>query len=372
MTETHTEPRAGRRGWLLLASGLLLLVFGWLLQSDTEAEAAGAANAAKPQAEVLAVVQGVEITEADVRAEAAEQLDGLETQRLAQEAQYRQQRYQILKTTLDSVVEDRLLAAEAKARSISKDELIAAEITAKIEPVTDADVDTFYEQRSAQQRLPPKENIADQIRAYLSQQKEAEARTAFVATLRAKYDTKVMLDEFRLEVAAAGHPAKGPGDAPVTIVEFSDFQCPFCSRILPVLDQAKTAYGDKIRIVFRQFPLRSIHPLAQKAAEASLCAADQGKFWEYHDNLFANQQKLDIADLKAAAGTLGLDQAKFDGCLDSGAQAAQVAADLREGAAAGVSGTPAMFVNGRFLNGVVPFEQLKALIDEELARAKKG
>lgn len=365
MTDTHHETRPGRRGWLLLASGVLLLVFGWVLQSGNEAEAA-APEATKT--EVLAVVEGVEITETEVREKANEQLESLETQRLVQEAQFRQKRHEIIRQTVSQVVEERLFAAEAKARGISVEDLIAQEITAKTAPVTDADIDAFYAERSAQQRLPPKENIADQIRSFLEQQGQTGIREAFVASLSTKYGAKVMMGEYRIDVAATG-PSKGPANAPVTIIEFSDFECPFCSRVLPVINQALTTYGDKVRVVFRQFPLNSIHPRAQKAAEASLCAADQGKFWEFHDAVFANQQALGIDQLKATAAGLGVDAAKFNTCVDEGTHADQVARDLREGMAAGVSGTPAMFVNGRFVNGVVPWEQLKAIIDAELASA---
>jgi protein-disulfide isomerase len=366
MTEMH-ETRPARRGWLLLASGILLLVFGWLLQSGSEAEATSPAGGAKP--EVLAVVDGVEITDADVRTAATGELEQLETQRLVQEAQFRQRRHEIMEATVNKMVEDRLFAAEAKARGVSVEDLIAQEISSKVGEVTDAQVDAFYAERSTQQRLPPKEQIVDQIRNYLSQQQQGGVREAFVASLREKHGAKVLLGEYRTEVAATG-PAKGPADAPVTIVEFSDFECPFCSRILPTIQQAQDTYGDKLRLVFRQFPLNSIHPSAQKAAEASLCANDQGKFWEFHDALFANQKALGVDQLKATAETLGLDAAKFAACVEGGTHAATVAKDLREGMAAGVSGTPAMFVNGRFVNGLVPFEELKRIIDEELA--KKG
>jgi protein-disulfide isomerase len=157
----------------------------------------------------------------------------------------------------------------------------------------------------------------------------------------------------------------------VTIVEFADFQCPFCTRARETLDQVLKVYDGKVRVVYRQFPL-PFHPLAEKAAEAGLCAADQGKFWELHDRLFSSGAKLDVADLKAAARELGVDGAKFDVCLDAGGKRAAVEDDLRAGRAAGVQGTPALFVNGVFLNGAVPFDELKAVIDRELERGDRG
>ena len=150
------------------------------------------------------------------------------------------------------------------------------------------------------------------------------------------------MDVARIQVAEAGSPSRGgPAGSPITIIEFSDFQCPFCSRVNPSLDQAKATYGDKVRFVFRQFPL-NIHPQAPKAAEAALCANEQGKFWEMHDALFANQQKLSVPDLKATASELVADAGKFDACLDGGSMAPIVARDMADGTAAGVSGTPAV------------------------------
>jgi len=176
----------------------------------------------------------------------------------------------------------------------------------------------------------------------------------------------VLLEPPRTRVAATG-PSKGPEDAPITIVEFSDFECPFCSRINPTLAQVRQNYADQVRIVFRQYPL-PMHPNAVKAAEASLCAHEQGKFWEMHDVMFADQQQLGVEQLKAKASGIGLDPEDFNQCLDSGEYADEVQADLAAGAEAGVSGTPAMFVNGIPISGAVPYDQLSSVIDEELAR----
>jgi predicted DsbA family dithiol-disulfide isomerase len=198
---------------------------------------------------------------------------------------------------------------------------------------------------------------------------EGETFQAFVAGLDEKYGVERLLEPPRIDVAHEGFPAKGPQDAPVTIVEFSDFECPYCSRVLPTLEQVVANYEDSVRVVFRQFPLNSIHARAQKAAEASLCADDQGKFWEMHDAMFARQKELAVPNLKEMAAELSLDAEDFASCLDGSKYAEQVAADLEAGQAAGVSGTPAMFINGRFVNGAVPYEALAAIVDEELRRA---
>ena len=184
--------------------------------------------------------------------------------------------------------------------------------------------------------------------------------------LQDKYKVEYKMEPIRVEVAATG-PAKGPANAPVTIVEFSDFQCPFCSRLTPTIKQVEEKYGNKVRVVFRQYPL-PFHQNAQKAAEASLCAADQGKFWEMHDAMFADQNALGVDQLKAKAATLGLNAEQFNSCVDSGKHAATIQADMKDGSAAGVSGTPALFINGRFINGAVPLEQITSVIDDELRR----
>jgi protein-disulfide isomerase len=174
----------------------------------------------------------------------------------------------------------------------------------------------------------------------------------------------------RTEIATAGFPARGPATAPVTIVEFSDFECPFCGRLFPTLKAVENIYLDRVRIVYRQFPLRRIHPMAEKAAEAALCANEQGRFWDMHDSLFSDQEHLMVDALKARAAALKLDTAAFNACLDSGREAATIDKDIAEGTKAGVTGTPAMFINGRMLVGAQPFAAIQAIIEEELQRKK--
>ncbi|MBW3015759.1 DsbA family protein [Candidatus Woesearchaeota archaeon] len=162
--------------------------------------------------------------------------------------------------------------------------------------------------------------------------------------------------------------SKGPDNAPVLIVEFSDFQCPFCSRGRTTMDQVVEEYGDKVQLVFKHFPL-SFHENAQKAAEAAECALDQDKFWEMHDIMFDNQGALTVDDLKGYAEELELDIDAFNDCLDSGEKEAKVSADMAEGQKYGVSGTPAFFINGNLVSGAQPFENFKAAIDAELESA---
>jgi protein-disulfide isomerase len=171
-----------------------------------------------------------------------------------------------------------------------------------------------------------------------------------------------------VQVSADDDPGIGPESAPVLIVEFSDFQCGYCARFAnETLDQILDTYGNRIRLVFRDFPLISIHPNAQKAAEATQCAHEQDKYWEYHDLLFQNQQALDVDNLKEYAQRLGLDTAAFNECLDSGRYATEVQSDLADGQSYGVRGTPTFFINGRVLRGAQPFSAFQTMIEEALA-----
>jgi protein-disulfide isomerase len=340
-----------------VSGAVLILALGvWLPACSAQDKAAAGQNAQGGNRE-LARVNGKVITEADVQATAKDAFAQLDRQ-------YQQQRRELLEGTLNQAIQNRLVEAEAAAKGVTKEQLLAE---VKPAPVTDADVDAFYEQNKAQ--IPPnmtKESVVPRIKQYLEGQRKTEAEESFYKQLEAKYKVDYLLEPDRVEVAAVG-PAKGPANAPVTIVEFSDFQCPFCSRVNPTLEQVMAKYGDKVRVVFRQYPL-SFHQHAQKAAEASLCAHEQGKFWQMHDEMFKNQQALAVDQLKTTAAGLGLNAETFNTCLDSGKYAAQVKADFEAGSAAGVSGTPAMFINGRFINGAVPLEQITKVIDDELKR----
>jgi len=166
-----------------------------------------------------------------------------------------------------------------------------------------------------------------------------------------------------------GAPTKGPDNAPVTIVEFSDFQCPFCAKVVPTLKRIEEAYKDRVRIVWKHLPL-SIHEDARGAALAAEVARKQGKFWEFHDRLFANQDKLGPEDLKAHAKDLELDLARFEADMQKAEEKKRIDADVAEAATLGVSGTPGFFVNGRFVYGAQPYETFARIIDEEIEKAK--
>ena len=168
-------------------------------------------------------------------------------------------------------------------------------------------------------------------------------------------------------VKARGINSMGPANATVTITEYSDFECPFCGQAEPTVKQIIDKYPNDVRVIYKQFPLSQIHPYAEKAAEASECAADQGKFWEMHDVMFSNQNNLYTNSLKDYAKQIGLNTDDFNKCLDSGAMKSRIDNDLREGGSAGVRGTPAFFVNGHMISGAQPFSVFDSAVQNALA-----
>jgi protein-disulfide isomerase len=276
--------------------------------------------------------------------------------------------YELRSEAIESLIEDDLLDAEAKARGMTRDALLAAE-EAKAKPVEQAEIQAFYERLKPRLGETKLEAIADQIRQRLEGQRHAEARQAFVKGLRDKAQVSVLLEPPRIAVAAEG-PSRGPAGAPVTVVEFSDYQCPFCKRAEPTVEEIARRYPEQVRIVFRHFPLDNIHPLARGASEAAACADDQGRFWEFHTELFAISPKLEKDALRKTAEKAKLDLAAFDQCVGERRHQARIEADVAAGREAGVNGTPAFFVNGIPLSGAQPVEKFVEVIEKELGKPK--
>ncbi len=276
------------------------------------------------------------------------------------------QMYEQRKQALDQLLVRKLVEQKAKAENTTPEVLWKREVTDKLKKPSDAEMKQFYDEQSAKQPLPPFEQIKEQIAQYMERPAVQAATQAFVEKLKKELNVEVTLKPPRVEVAAEG-PSKGASSAPITIVEFSDFQCPYCSRAEETVTKVLKAYDGKVRVVYRDYPL-PFHAQAEKAAEAAHCAGDQGKYWEMHEKLFANQKALEPAALKGYAKDLSLDQGKFDKCLDSGDKAKVVETNKKAGEKVGVTGTPAFFVNGYQLSGAQPFEEFKSIIDQELAR----
>jgi protein-disulfide isomerase len=310
--------------------------------------------------DVLATIGDKKITMADIRVRVGDQLDQMETR-------YRRERHRAIETTLQEIIRDSTLVAEARKQGKTVDQLVLAETGGPLEP-TEAEIATWYKENRKRTGGRSLDQIRPKIVEYLRDERRNDAGEKLEQRLNQERNVTVNLQPYRVELNNEGAPSKGPAGAKVTLVEFSDFQCPFCSRFFPTLKQVEENFGDKVRIVYRQFPLTNIHPNAFKAAEASLCAHDQGKFWEMHDMMFQDQKRLTVKDLKAFAGRLGLNQKKFDTCLDTGRYTEQVQEDLKEGNRVGVTGTPAVFVNGVVLEGgAAPYEVVAKAIEKELA-----
>ena len=277
--------------------------------------------------------------------------------------------YEARRMALDDLVGDALIDQDAKARSLDRTTVVEQEISSKVTQPTDAEIASWYQANQQRVQGATLDQVRAPIRAFLAQERTNAVRQAYLNRLKTKTTVKLMLEPPRLAMKAADAPAQGPASAPIELIEFSDFQCPYCQRAHPTVKQVLDAYGGRIRLVYRNYPLPN-HPNARPAAEAAQCANEQGKFWQYHDRLFTNPSKLSDADLKQSAAELGLDASRFNACVDSHKYKAVVDADIKDGTAAGVSGTPAFFINGRALSGAQPFEAFKRIIDEELELKK--
>lgn len=308
--------------------------------------AVGVDRSAGTPAEVVALVEGEPITLAELDLAIASKLHDLRAK------------------ALEALIEERVLEREAQQRGTSVEELVAA-IAAEAPPVTDEAVVAFFEQNKA--RIPPGATlgaIGPQIRELLEEARSKEA----IESLVDGADVVIHLAPPRIEVAAIG-PALGPADAAVTIIEFSDYQCPYCARAEAVLQEVRKLYPEDVRLVYRHLPL-AFHAQARPASIAAVCADEQDRFWDYHAEIFANQRTLDAEVLARIADDLGLDRPAFDACLVGAVAAERVDLDLRDAAAVGATGTPTFNVNGIQWSGTRSLEAMVELIEQELARSR--
>lgn len=280
------------------------------------------------------------------------------------------QLYELRVDTAERIAIERLVEAEAKRSGVPEDAWVEKTLEANLTPPSEAELQEFY---ARVKKNLGEEASFDEVkpqlrRALMREAKVKRARVVFEDLKRkAGYEVVSQQPERpRREVDASG-PGRGPLGAKVVIVEFADFQCPYCSRASDVLKKVASEFPAEVRVVFRHFPLAN-HPLAPKAAEASACAEDQGRFWEYHDYLFAHPKELEETALKAHAVTLGLDLKPFVDCLESGRKKGLVEKDRRAGESLGINGTPAFFINGLPLAGAQPEEAFRRAINRELGR----
>ena len=330
---------------------ILFSLYGLIL---AQSWACGSPN----QSDRLAEVDGVVVTRAELDKNGGKQLANL-----------RQQLYNLERQKLDELIGATLLTREAKTQDISVSTLLEQQINGSVAPVSEDEISAFYNQNRA--RLPALDKVHDQIRDFLQGQKLEEQKNDYLKSLRAKAKITTYLKAppvVRVDVPITGAPMRGSAQAKVTIVKFEDFQCPYCKTVQPTFKELLKRYDGKLRVVHKDLPLDAIHPQARPAAEAARCAGDQGKFWEYHDRLYANGSKLTADELKDAAKDVGLNVESFDQCVTTGKFKGAVQQDLLQGAQLGLTGTPAFFINGREISGARPVEAFAAIIDEELGR----
>jgi protein-disulfide isomerase len=283
--------------------------------------------------------------------------------------QFKNQEYELKSKELENIVNERLLESAAKGKNISTDAFLEQTVYRHLAPPTANEVEAFYLAQKSQINRPLNE-VKSQMEQALTEARRQQARQEYLDKLRGESSVAVLLPTPRIDVAPDPSRLRGNPDARVTIVVFSDFQCPFCQAAELTVKKVIDKYKDRVRFSYRDFPLRQIHPLAQQAAEAARCAGEQNKFWEYHDLLYADQTKLDKAGLMENARTVGLDLNRFSACLASGKFEAPVESDVQAGLKAGVSGTPAFYIDGILLSGAQPFSAFEKIIDAELAPAE--
>jgi protein-disulfide isomerase len=317
------------------------------------ANAASNSSPAPASDSVIAIVDGNKLTQAD-----------LEQKHAANLFQARNKFYEEERKVVDQYVDEYILEQAAKKENVTVEELLKRHTAdaAGVDPSDDA-LRVYYEGLDTSE---PFDSAKAKITDYIRQRRITKAKTAYIASLKAAAKIQIELAAPRAEASLKNVPVRGAKDAPVTVVEFADFECPYCQQIEPKLAKLQQEFQGKVNFAYKDFPL-PMHSHAQKAAEAAHCAMEQGKFWEMHDLLFSSG-KLAVSQLKESARTLNLDGAAFDKCLDSGATAAAVQANLEEAKTLAIGGTPGFFINGRYMEGNLSYDALKTAVTEELSR----
>ncbi len=304
---------------------------------------------------VVAEVNGVKLTVAD-----------LEQEESAKLLQAHNQYYQAEKKALEDLIEKRLLQQKASHEGLSVDQLLDRDIKSQLQDPTEDQMKVYYEDLETDQ---PYEAVRGKILEKIRQLRTDKARTAYVRALRAQSNVIVELRSPSANVNLENAYSLGSKHPLVTLVEFADYECPYCQKVASDLKKLQDEFGDKLAVVYKDFPL-PMHSHSQKAAEAARCAGKQGKFWEYHDELFRSKQ-LDVGRLKEDALALHLDARQFGTCLDSGEEAADVQRDREEGVKLGLSGTPSFFVNGHFYSGALDYTALHQIVEEQVEAAPR-
>jgi len=330
---------------------LALSICGLSLAAVVSAQSPGLSKSGQP----IATVDGQAIYEDELTATVQGQLLPL-----------RNQEYEIKRKALDGVIEQKMLDAAAKKKGLGTEQFLVQEVDSKVPDPSDDELQGYY--MGLKERINrPFADVKVQLKEGLKRSMVQQARQDYTKTLRADSKVVVLMSAPRIDVNYDPTRVRGNPKAPVMIVEFSDYQCPYCHQVEPTVKALLAKYGDRVSLSYRDFPLSSIHSQAEIAAEASRCALEQGKFWEYHDQLFATS-KLEKDDLFGYARNVKLDEKQFGTCLTSEKYKADIEKDLQAGRSAGITGTPGFFINGIEASGNQPQETFARIIDDELSR----
>ena len=375
MVFSRCRSRSAPAAFLPVGAGVLpLLGFGLFVvvgvgcggpaagSSDSSPAATGSASSLLPPTvgtPVLGVLDGEELTLDEISDEDRFQLAKLRTEYIAGA-------HGLLEQIALRMARGKVLTREAEAKGMTLDDYLGREVGPP--EISDAEVEQVYQRNLSSMGGRPLEQVRESLRQQIAGQKFNWQVDQVADSLLAAADWDLTVPAYRLEVETEGHASLGPANASVEVVVFSDFECPYCKRFNTGLDQLREEFPDDVKLVFRHHPLRNIHPDAQKAAEASICAGDQNKFWEFHDALWTDED-LSVPRLERHAADLGLDSAAFDECLSSGRYFDQVQNDVTAVLSLGQGGTPAVFVNGRHVGGAISASQLRMQIERELAES---
>jgi protein-disulfide isomerase len=307
---------------------------------------------AQQSTDVIAEIGTVKLTMGD-----------LEQQESSKLLQARFDLYQAESKALDDLIDTTLITQKAKSENLTVDQLLDREVKSQVKDPTEDQVRVYYEGLETDQ---PYEAVRGKIVEKIRAMRTNKARAAYIKALREHSNVYVTLAPPSTVVDLGNTDVLGPKDAPVMLVEFADYECPYCQRVAAAIKKLQEDFGGKVAVAYKDFPL-PMHAHAEKAAEAARCAGKQGQFWAFHDELFSSKE-LDVDQLKAQARALKLDAAAFNKCLDGGETAAAVQQDREQGLRLGLSGTPSFFVNGHFLSGALDYATLRRMVDQQLTQ----
>jgi protein-disulfide isomerase len=290
--------------------------------------------------------------------------DELEEKQAGKLLQARYKYYLAERDALQLFIDDQLLELQAVKESVSVDELLKRHVSINVQEPTEDQLRFYYEGVNTDETY---EVARSKIIDTIHQLRMNKAREAYIAALRGEYGVVVELNQPTGRVEGGNDPRLGSESAPVQVIEFADYECPYCQKVNEDLGRLREQFGDQVSLVYKDYPL-PMHPLAARAAEAARCAGAQGKFWEFHDSLFQTK-RLQVSELKQQAVALKLDAARFDQCLDSKEQSDPVKKDTLEGQRLGLTGTPSFFVNGHFMSGAIGYMKLREMVLQELTAA---